>query len=112
MEITVREQGSVIIMDLSGHFTIYDITDIETIWNGYLKKNILVMALNCREIQFIDSSAIGSLVKMVNLVTGFGIEVIFYDLGEPVQRVFAVTGLNRILNIMSAADFEKRFSVL
>lgn len=104
--ITVEDHGKVVIINIDGEFYIDSIESAEQIWNQQLARYPKVMAINCKNIKYIDSSAIGILVKFLNGAMKQKTEMVFYDLNESILGVFKTAKLNNFFKIMSKTQFE------
>ena len=113
---TVDEKDNgVIIIGLAGEFRIEVISKVEAVWNDQVQKKPRVIAFNCEEMAYIDSSSIGSLVKFVNTAKNRKIDLVVYGLNKDVFKIFQTARLNNFFGIMSRTEFEikhiKRSSV-
>lgn len=63
--------------------------------------------LDFSKTDFIDSSGIGALVKMVKLSKNHGIELSIKGLTSQVQAALTLTGLDKVLNIETSEDIEQ-----
>jgi anti-anti-sigma factor len=68
-----------------------------------------LIAINCKGLESMDSSAIGSIVKLLHSAKTRGIMLLFYDLNPLLQKLFVTAKLNRYFNITTRSDFEKRY---
>jgi anti-anti-sigma factor len=109
VEIDVEEHGDVIIISIDGEFYLESIEYAEKVWNEQAAKSPRVIGINCKDIRFIDSSAIGILVKFLNNSMKLKIELIFYDLSETILGVFKTAKLGNFFKIMTKAQFEVEF---
>lgn len=104
---TVEEKGNgLIIINLVGEFRIEVITKVEAVWNEQLQKKPSVIAFNCQDMAYIDSSSIGSLVKFVNSAKNRKIDLVVYGLNKDVFKIFQTARLNNFFGIMSKTEFE------
>jgi len=71
---------------------------------------IKVIAINCKELEYIDSSAIGTLVKFLNNATSKGIKLQFFDLNPSIQNIFKTARLDNFFTITTRENLEKDFS--
>jgi anti-sigma B factor antagonist len=109
VSISCEDHGKVIILNIDGEFYIESIEHAEKVWNEQLAKRPKVMAINCRNIKYIDSSAIGIMVKFLNSAMKMKTELIFYDLSENIISVFKTAKLGNFFKIMSRTQFEMEY---
>jgi len=107
--ITVEDHGKVVIVNIDGEFYIDSVENAEKIWNEQLARHPKVMAINCKNIRYIDSSAIGILVKFLNSAMKQKTEMIFYDLNENILSVFKTAKLSNFFKIMTRTQFEMEY---
>jgi anti-anti-sigma factor len=98
-------------MTIVGEFYIESVPMAEDIWNEICDKKPVVIGINCSQIKFIDSSAIGVLVKFLNNAMKLKIELVFYDLSDTVFSVFRIAKLGNFFKIMSKVQFEADYLV-
>lgn len=106
IKVETEQRGDVIIIRLSGEFNISNLKEVESAWNEQLTKNPKIIAINCENLNYIDSSAIGTLVKFLNAAMNKNIQLIFYELSNSIQQMFATSRLNRFFKITTKAKFE------
>jgi anti-anti-sigma factor len=109
IDINFKEYNNVIVLSIKGEFYIESVEIAEKIWNDLVSKRPGVIGINCSAIKFIDSSAIGVLVKFLNNAMKLKIELIFYDLSETVSAVFKTAKLGNFFRIMNRSQFESEF---
>ncbi|MCP4131635.1 MAG: STAS domain-containing protein [bacterium] len=109
VDLNIETKGNIIIMHISGAFNIETMTTIENGWKEQIEKKPEVIAINCRKIDQIDSTAIGALVRYLNISMKHNIALIFYDLNETIQELFETSKLNKFFTIMDLAEFERTY---
>ena len=107
--IDVEDRGKVKIIKIKGEFFLQFIRSVEEAWNGLVATGAECIAIDCGELVFLDSSAIGTLVKLLNYANTHNIKLIFFDLNEPIIRIFSKAKLNKIFTILTRDDFEKLY---
>jgi anti-sigma B factor antagonist len=106
IEVKTDEFGDIIIIHICGEFYIENIQNVEEVWNLQLMKNPKIIAINCGNLSYIDSSAIGTLVKFLNVSMNRKIKLIFYDLSPLARQIFQTARLNNFFTIISKEEFE------
>jgi anti-anti-sigma factor len=105
MDLNIRKYGILTLFNLSGVFSLRDVTEMDIAWTRMIEEAPGIVAFNCGDLEFIDSPAIGTLVKIVNQAKRVGIDVIFYNMSSAVDRIFSATRLDRIFPIMTEEQF-------
>ena len=106
VEITVSDHNEVIVIAFNGEFYLESVAYAEEIWNEQVSKRPSVVGLDCSNIRYIDSSAIGVLVKFLNSSVKEKISLIFFDLSEAVVTVFHTAKLDDFFTTMTRREFE------
>ncbi len=109
MDISVEEHGKTIIVRISGEFYLGNIKEVEKMWDEQVQTGPRVIAFDCSELSFIDSSAIGTLVKFLNNSDKFDIKLIFFDLNNSIEKIFSTAKLNKIFTITSGQEFREDY---
>lgn len=109
VSISCEDHGKVIVLNIQGDFYIESIEYAEKIWNEQMARRPKVMGINCKGIKYIDSSAIGILVKFLNNAMKQKTELIFYDLSDNIISVFQTAKLGNFFRIMTRTQFEMEY---
>jgi anti-sigma B factor antagonist len=107
--IHVDDLGKVKIIKIQGEFFLQFVRPVEEAWNSLITKGAEVIAIDCGELVFLDSSAIGTLVKLLNYANTHNIKLIFFDLSDSIVRIFNKAKLNKIFTILTRDAFEKSY---
>lgn len=100
MKITTREFDQVVILDITGRIVLGD--ELETLRGGVQtllaqgKKKII---LNLAEVNYIDSSGVGELVRSFTSVRNQGGELKLLNLTQKVHDILHVTKLYTVFDI-------------
>jgi anti-anti-sigma factor len=108
LHISYEEYDTTIVITLAGEFFIESVEYAEEVWGLVVSKQPRVIGVNCHDIRFIDSSAIGVLVKFLNFSMKHGIELIFFDLNDIILNVFKTAKLGSFFNIVEKEEFNKK----
>jgi len=110
IEVTIEEpRENIVILHIDGEFYIENIQKVEGIWGEQISKKPEVIALDCGKLEYIDSSAIGTLVKFLNSAMNKQIKLVFYDLSPSIGQIFRTARLNNFFTIMTGAQFKKEY---
>jgi len=110
IELKVEDNaGGVVVIRISGEFFIENIQKVEGIWLEQLKKNPSIIGIDCRELQYIDSSAIGTLVKFLNTAMNRQIKLVFFDLNASIAQIFKTARLSNFFSITTREIFGKEY---
>jgi anti-sigma B factor antagonist len=109
MELNVEQKNSVVIVSIKGEFHIGNVNKFEELWHGLIEKKPEVIAINCKELEYIDSSAIGTLVKFLNNAMSKKIKLIFFDLNAAIQNIFKTARLDNFFTITTREKVEREY---
>jgi len=109
MEIIIEELLNVTIINLKGEFFVGNVGKFDEEWRAQVEKKPKAIAINCKELVYIDSSAIGTLVKFLNSAMNHGITLQFFDLNPSIQNIFKTTRLDKFFTITTREKLEKDF---
>jgi anti-sigma B factor antagonist len=108
-EVEINHKGKVVIITLPKYFYIGNIIEVEQSWENILKKEPSVIGFDCEKLEFIDSSAIGTLVKFFNSSVKNNIEMYVFGLKNELIKIFDTTKINRVMSVINKSEFEERF---
>ena len=109
VSIEVDDFGKVQVIRIKGEFFLQYVRQVEETWNSLAAKGADVIAINCKDLIFLDSSGIGTLVKFLNNANARNIKFLFFDLNDSISRIFSKAKLNKIFTILTREDFEKYY---
>ena len=109
ISITTEDHDDVVIINIAGDFFIDSIEAAEQVWNQQMARRPKAIAINCKNIKYIDSSAIGILVKFLNSAMKQKTEMVFFDLSDTIFSVFKTAKLGNFFKIMSKTQFEMEY---
>lgn len=94
-------------IELTGKFNIDFIDEFDEIFHTIIDAKPKVLAVNLNNVEYIDSSALGSLIKGLNTCKKSNIDFYLYDLKENIHLVFKLSYLDKFFNIVSSDDIKK-----
>ena len=105
MKFRISEFDEVRIIHLSGDFYLYAVPAIDESWDEVIQAGPSVIAFDCKELTFIDSAAIGILVKFVKSADEKNIDVEFINVKSGVMKIFTACRLDTVFKITTKKDF-------
>lgn len=110
MKLNLRKKDNYAIIELNGSLDIY--TSIEL--KEFIEKNITTLnenvILDMENLNYIDSSGIGMLIKEMNYTQELKGEFFLVKLKPQIEKVLKVSGLTTFFNTMSEEEFKSKFS--
>ncbi len=107
--ITIEDKPGVVIIQIIGELYHEKVSELERVWEDQLKKPAEIIAINCAGLTYIDSPAIGALVKFFNEAMQKKKKLVFFDLSPTIRSLFDNARLERLFTITSAEKFEKEY---
>ncbi len=105
----IEHFGKVIIVKMTGKFYLGNIQQVEELWNRVIENDPSVIGIDCKNLLFVDSSAIGTLVKFLNNTEKDNIQMVFIDISKSIISIFKRAKLNTIFRMMNRDSFERDF---
>lgn len=99
MEITVREEANVTVLNLKGRLDLATGTALKEEVKKLIEKDKAQIHFNLREVEFINSSGLGSLVSTMKEIRLRKGRLTLSDLASYVQEIFEITQLSHIFEI-------------
>ncbi|UCC43330.1 MAG: STAS domain-containing protein [Candidatus Zixiibacteriota bacterium] len=104
MEIAVRECGSVMVLDLSGRLDLASGSALKEEVKKLFGQNRTYVHMNMAEVEFINSSGLGSLVSIMKEVRLLKGRFTLSNLASYVQEIFEITQLSHIFEVFPTED--------
>jgi anti-sigma B factor antagonist len=109
MKIQSKITDSVLIITLSGKFNIEEVAKFEEAIAMDLTKKLKAIAVNFTEIEYIDSSALGSLIKLMNKAKNINIDFILFDMTQPILSIFRLAYLDKFFLITTSSELKIKY---
>lgn len=109
MDLNVEEFEKVTIVKVKGEFHIGNVNKFEELWHSLVEKKPSAIAIDCSELEYIDSSAIGTLVKFLNNAMSKKIKLLFFDLNDAIQNIFKTARLDNFFTITTKSKLEAEY---
>lgn len=101
MEIKFRKYRHIIVLDLIGEFDLYNTTLLLDSIKRLRKMEIKHVVINLANVSYIDSSGIGSLIKIHSNQQSEGGKLFISGASENIAKVFEHAGLDDYFNLES-----------
>ena len=107
--VEIKRNGKVVVVSLPKYFYIGNIAEIEGAWEKIVNNEATIIGFDCNKLEFIDFSAIGTLVKFFNSSVKNNIEMYVFGLKSELVKIFETTKINRVMSVIAKSEFEERF---
>lgn len=91
---------------LVGKFTIEDIPSFKESISAALLERTRTMFIDFSNIKYIDSSAVGTLIILMNSAKNRNKEVIFFNVGWEIHNVLKIAYLDKFFTITTSAELK------
>ena len=105
-----RSTGKFTIVDLNGTLDIYTSTDFKVMIDTSIQEGMYNFIINMEKLNYIDSSGIGMLIKMMNQVKEKQGSFKLLKIKPPLEKIFKVAGLISYFEFIGEKEFEEQFS--
>ncbi len=109
IEVTIEQHKDLSIMHLEGKLYLENLNSVIETWGHLVSKNPRVIAIDCRELDGIDSSSIGTLVQFFNEAMKKNIELVFYDLNPSIKKLFNTIHLEQFFTVTTGKKFVSKY---
>ncbi len=110
MDITINNPSeSLFVVRLKGNFTIEDINHFKGKTAPLVKSPVETILVSFMDLEYVDSSGIGSLILLINTAKNQGINVILYNIQEEIKNVFKISHLDKFFTITTSDEIQKHY---
>ena len=89
---------------LTGEFDVYNSTNLKAGLNGLIEQKNADIILDCGELKYMDSTALGSLVAVLKNVKAYEGRIVLKGLKPSLLKLFKITNLNKVFEIEGELD--------
>jgi len=105
----MKDNENIQIITLPEQFDVRSISAVEVLWEKTVIKKPEIIGMDCGNLKYIDSSAIGTLVKFYNSSLNKNIEMHLFDLRSDLARIFDATKISRLISVISKESFYQSY---
>jgi anti-anti-sigma factor len=109
MRISIHRNKDLVDIKIIGEYDIHEVHFFNTMFIDELSNKPSIIALNLKEMTYLDSSAIGSFLRCMNMAKKDNIEFICYNLNERIEEIFRLARLERCFQVLTGEDFQKKY---
>ncbi len=92
-------------ISLPEYFDFWNISKMKDAWEKTVSMKPDIIGVECSNCNYIDSSAIGAIVKFYKCSIENNIELHFIDLNSKLSYIFEMTKINKVISIISNEQF-------
>lgn len=108
IDIDCRDEGDIIVVDLSGQLDVYNSGDLQKLIEAYMQRGFKKFAINLEKVSYLDSSTISAFIHSHRIVELAGGKFMLVGLQGAPKEVFAMAKLHDVFamypDLTSALD--------
>lgn len=104
MELKIRKNGEVYIIDVNGEMDLYNSYKLKELVMKMIEKNIKTFVINLEQVDYIDSSGIGALIYISSTVKKMSLKLALSNVHGSVKKVIELTKLTGYFPIANSVE--------
>jgi anti-anti-sigma factor len=112
MKIDIKRDENIVNIKLTGKYDLEELLFFNTVFSDEISKKPTVIAINLKELTYIDSSGIGSFIRYMNVASKENIDFLCYNLNTDIENIFKISKLDQFLHILSNDDYQKKYEMI
>lgn len=104
MEITQKFNNSIPILEIRGEVDLYNAKDLKEMIDQLIQQGKYKIVINLKEVPFMDSSGIGTLVTSMYKLQKYGGNLKVANIHGSVAKVFKMTNINSSIEVYGNED--------
>jgi anti-anti-sigma factor len=104
MEVTKKSRGQFVILGIKGSLDMNNVKYIKKIFDDTVDSGINSVAIDMGELNYIDSSGIGSFIGLMTKLKGLGGSVVLLNMKPDIERIFAMTKLLAFFKVFKTEE--------
>ncbi len=105
MQISTRQLGKATIVDVSGDIDLYNSPEVRKVLLAALREERAPRVIvNLREVRYIDSSGVASLVEGLKVSRELGSRLVLLGLSQAVRDVLELSRLNKVFEVCDTEE--------
>ena len=93
MELKIRKNGDVYIIDVNGEMDLYNSYKLKELVMKMLEKSVKFFVINLEQVDYIDSSGIGALIYICSTIKKMNLKLAIASVHGSVKKVIELTKL-------------------
>ena len=104
MELKIRKNGEVYIIDVNGEMDLYNSYKLKELVMKMIEKIIKIFIINLEQVDYIDSSGIGALIYISSTIKKMNLKLSLSNIHGSVKKVIELTKLMGYFPIANSVD--------
>ncbi|MFT4578139.1 MAG: anti-sigma B factor antagonist [Nitrospinales bacterium] len=99
MQVTGEMKNNAFVVSLKGRIDMETSNEFNATLEGYLEANFAPFILNCKDLEYINSSGLTSFIHLSQMLESFQLKLLLCELQPPVQEVIDIAAMGDHFNI-------------
>lgn len=99
MQVTGELKNNAFVVTIQGQIDTETYGEFNKILEGYVEGNFTPFVINCKDLEYINSSGLTSFVHLSQMLETFQLKLLFCEIQPAVQEVIDITELGTYFNI-------------
>jgi anti-sigma B factor antagonist len=99
MQVTGEMKNNAFVVTLKGRVDMETSDEFNAILEGYLEANFAPFILNCKDLEYINSSGLTSFIHLSQMLESLQLQLLICELQPPVQEVIDIAAMTDHFNI-------------
>ncbi|MBQ9631225.1 MAG: STAS domain-containing protein [Treponema sp.] len=104
MELKIRKNGEVYIIDVNGEMDLYNSYKLKELVMKMLEKSVKFFIINLEQVDYIDSSGIGALIYICSTMKKLNLKLAIANIHGSVKKVIELTKLTGYFPLANSID--------
>lgn len=104
MELKIRKNGDVYIIDVNGEMDLYNSYKLKELVMKMIEKSVGLFIINLEQVDYIDSSGIGALIYICSTVKKLNLKLSISNIHGSVKKVIELTKLMGFFPIANSVE--------
>ena len=104
MELKIRKNGEIYIIDVNGEMDLYNSYKLKELVMKMIEKNVKLFVINLEQVDYIDSSGIGALIYICSTIKKMNLKLAISNIHNKVKKVIELTKLMGYFPIANSVD--------
>ncbi len=99
MQVSGELKNNVFVVTLKGRIDMETSSELNSIMESYVEGNFTPFIINCKDLEYINSSGLTSFVHLSQMLETFQLKLMFCELQVPVREVIDIAAMGDHFNI-------------
>ncbi len=93
MQITKKVKDKFVILGITGNLNMNNVKLVKNVFDSEVDKGAKFIAIDMKNLTYIDSSGIGSFIGLMSRLKGVGGQIYLVNMSSDIEKIFSMTKL-------------------